>query len=143
MGTLPALKVLITTRGRASENQSGSGGSHATTTPRPKTSSFGTPTKSVKSVKSVRSVVALSSLRRDSNNLKSASTSDANESQEEILVQRDVVSPPIIFQASSSDGGMEIELVEHWLTVPQTVSYSQVPPRPSPMRYHQRYQDPC
>ncbi|KAG7283944.1 hypothetical protein NEMBOFW57_010302 [Staphylotrichum longicolle] len=84
VGTLPALKVLITTRARASENRSGSGNSQGTT--RPKTSSFGTHTKSVKSVKSV----ALGSLRRDSNNLKSGSNSEANESQEEILVQRDV-----------------------------------------------------
>lgn len=106
VGSLPALKVLITTRARATDNRSGSGGSRGTT--RPKTSSFGTHTKSVKSVKSV----ALGSLRRDSSNLKSGANSEANESQEEILVQRDV-----------------------------TVTYSQAPPRPSPTRYHQRYQD--
>ncbi|KAK4124423.1 hypothetical protein N657DRAFT_655662 [Parathielavia appendiculata] len=103
VGTLPALKVLITTRARASENRSGNGGSRNST--KRKSSSFGTHTKSVKSV-------ALGSLRGDSTNLKSGANSNANESQEEILVQRDV-----------------------------TVSYSQVP-RPSPVRYHQRYQDP-
>jgi len=133
VGTLPALKVLITTRARASENRSGSGNSQGTT--RPKTSSFGTHTKSVKSVKSV----ALGSLRRDSNNLKSGSNSEANESQEEILVQRDVVSgalaktepkSPSQQGESNSDGTR------------QTVSYSPVS-RPSPMRYHQRYQNPC
>jgi hypothetical protein len=83
VGTLPALKVLITTRARASENRSGNGGSRNST--KRKSSSFGTHTKSVKSV-------ALGSLRRDSN-LKAGANSDANESQEEILVQRDVVSP--------------------------------------------------
>lgn len=132
VGTLPALKVLITTRARASENRSGSGNSQGTT--RPKTSSFGTHTKSVKSVKSV----ALGSLRRDSNNLKSGSNSEANESQEEILVQRDVVSgapaqtekSPNQEEKSNSDGTR------------QTVTYSPVS-RPSPMRYHQRYQNPC
>ncbi|KAK4152409.1 hypothetical protein C8A00DRAFT_34936 [Chaetomidium leptoderma] len=106
VGTLPALKVLITTRARASENRSGTGGSQGAAGR--KNSTFGTH-KSVKSVKSV----ALGSLRRDSNNQKSVtgSNSDANESQEEILVQRDV-----------------------------TISYTRVP-RPSPVRYHQRYQD--
>ncbi|KAL2194025.1 hypothetical protein P885DRAFT_63335 [Corynascus similis CBS 632.67] len=105
VGTLPALKVLITTRARASENRSGDG-SRGT---RRKNSSFGTH-RSVKSTKSV----APGSLTRDSHNLKSAacSNSDAAESQEEILVQREV-----------------------------TLSYNQVP-RPSPVRYHQRYQNP-
>ncbi|KAK3292019.1 uncharacterized protein B0H64DRAFT_446023 [Chaetomium fimeti] len=105
VGTLPALKVLITTTVRASENRSGDG-SRGT---QRKDSTFGTH-KSVKSAKSV----ALSSLRRDSHNLRSVtgSNSDATESQEEILVQRDV-----------------------------TVSYTQLP-RPSPTRYHQRYQEP-
>jgi hypothetical protein len=105
VGTLPALKVLITTTVRASENRSGDG-SRGT---QRKNSTFGTH-KSVKSVKSV----ALGSLRRDSHNLRSVtgSNSDATESQEEILVQRDV-----------------------------TVSYTQLP-RPSPTRYHQRYQEP-
>jgi hypothetical protein len=106
VGTLPALKVLITTRARASEDRSADDGSRGT---QRKNSTFGTH-KSVKSAKSV----ALGSLRRDSNNMKSVtgSNSDAAESQEEILVQRDV-----------------------------TVTYSQVP-RPSPVRYHQRYHDP-
>jgi hypothetical protein len=87
VGTLPALKVLITTRARASDNRSGTGNSQGT---KRKTSSFGTHTKSIKSIKSV----ALGSIRKDSNNPKSAngSNSDANESQEEILVQHDVVS---------------------------------------------------
>jgi hypothetical protein len=104
VGTLPTLKVLITTRVRASENRSGDG-SRGT---QRKNSTF--THKSVKSAKSV----ALGSLRRDSHNLRSVtgSNSDATESQEEILVQRDV-----------------------------TVSYTQVP-RPSPTRYHQRYQEP-
>ncbi|KAK3900427.1 hypothetical protein C8A05DRAFT_17265 [Staphylotrichum tortipilum] len=107
VGTLPALKVLITTRARASENRSGSGGSRNSA--KPKNGSFGTNSKSGKSIKSV----ALGSLRSGGNAKSSTgSNSDAAESQEEILVQRDV-----------------------------TVSYSQAPPRPSPARYHQRYQN--
>ncbi|EAQ82893.1 hypothetical protein CHGG_11069 [Chaetomium globosum CBS 148.51] len=104
VGTLPALKVLITTTVRASENRSGDG-------------SRGTQRKNSifthKSVKSAKSV-ALGSLKRDSHNPRSVtgSNTDATESQEEILVQRDV-----------------------------TVSYTPVP-RPSPTRYHQRYQEP-
>ncbi len=78
--------MLITTRARASENHSGSGGSRNSA--KPKNPSLGTSSKSGKSIKSV----ALGSLRRGSNP-KSAtgSNSDAAESQEEILVQRDVV----------------------------------------------------
>ncbi|KAH6615538.1 hypothetical protein B0J18DRAFT_373132 [Chaetomium sp. MPI-SDFR-AT-0129] len=110
VGTLPALKVLITARARASENRSAGVGSLGSRATQPKMSSFGT-RKSVKSAKSV----ALASIRRDSNNnaVKSmtGSNSDAGESQEEILVQRDV-----------------------------TISYSQSPRSPPP-RYHQRYQD--
>ncbi|KAL2166457.1 hypothetical protein VTG60DRAFT_2741 [Thermothelomyces hinnuleus] len=104
VGTLPALKVLITTRARASESRSGDA-SRATQL---KHCSFGTH----KSVKSARSV-ALSSLRRDSNNVKSAtgSGSDIAESQEEMLVQREM-----------------------------TTSYGQVPP-PPPVSYHQRFQN--
>ncbi|AEO60051.1 hypothetical protein MYCTH_2140156 [Thermothelomyces thermophilus ATCC 42464] len=104
VGTLPALKVLITTRARASESRSG-GASRAT---QPKHSSFGTH----KSVKSARSV-ALGSLKRDSSNVKSVagSGSDIAESQEEMLAQREM-----------------------------TTSYGQVP-RPSPVSYHQRFQN--
>ncbi|KAL2163552.1 hypothetical protein VTH06DRAFT_5610 [Thermothelomyces fergusii] len=80
VGTLPALKVLMTTRARASENRSGDA-SRAT---QPKHSSLSTH-KSVKSTESA----ALSSLGGDSNNAKSAagSGSDIAESQEEMLVQ--------------------------------------------------------
>ncbi|SPQ24849.1 c38b474c-1d7b-47f4-8fe7-35bd6da4a404 [Thermothielavioides terrestris] len=107
VGTLPALKVLITTNARSSANRSGhAGGSSAATTritsaTMQKNPTLSTPTNSV----------ALGSLRRDSHNLKAGnmSNSEASESQEEILVQRDV-----------------------------TVSYSQAP-RPSPTRYHQRF----
>ncbi|KAL2151420.1 hypothetical protein VTH82DRAFT_6518 [Thermothelomyces myriococcoides] len=82
VGTLPALKVLITTRARASENRSGDA-SRAT---QAKRASFGTH-KSVKSAKSI----ALSSLKRESNvKTASGSGSDIAESQEEILVQQEM-----------------------------------------------------
>ncbi|KAK4235134.1 hypothetical protein C8A03DRAFT_46662 [Achaetomium macrosporum] len=102
VGTLPALKVLITTNARSSANRSRASGGTSQITTRRKSSTFVPHTKSV----------ALGLLRRDSNKTTNGSRSDGNESQEEILVQRDV-----------------------------TVSYSQVP-RPSPMRHHRRYDEP-
>lgn len=91
VGTLPALKVLITTTVRASENRSGDG-------------SRGTQRKNSifthKSVKSAKSV-ALGSLKRDSHNPRSVtgSNTDATESQEEILVQRDVVCSSLLYDS--------------------------------------------
>ncbi|KAL2268278.1 hypothetical protein VTJ83DRAFT_3124 [Remersonia thermophila] len=86
VGTLPALKVLITKRARASENRSGSGGSRSST--KKPTSSFGAHARCPRSPRSV----ALGSVRRGSAHAKSlaGTSTEATASLEEILVQRDV-----------------------------------------------------
>jgi hypothetical protein len=128
VGTLPALKVLITTNARSSANRSGASGATSQATSKRKSSTYIPHTKSV----------ALGSLRRDSNKTTNGSRSDGNESQEEILVQRDVVrSFPRFHLPKPFVSGEAAGRANNG----QTVSYSPVS-RPSPMRYQQRYNEP-